>query len=245
MSGTQVSKFSVVVPAHNEQRYLPACIDSIVHAAAGVAGELEIVVVANRCTDDTVSIARAAGVAVVENDLRTIAAVRNVGAAHATGDVIVTIDADSLMSRHALAEVERHLGGGSIVGGGCSFVPERRSVGIDMTMAFARLSMSVSGLGGAMYWCRRDDFDAIKGFNESLAMADDLDFARRLREHGRHSGRRFVNLRTAPVVTSCRKFDHFGDWHVFGMLRQMGEVRASMAGDDRTFVDRYFYDFSK
>ena len=73
-----------------------------------------------------------------------------------------------------------------------------------------------------MYWCRRGDFEAIEGFNEALTMAEDLDFARRLREHGRHTGRRFVNLRTVPVITSCRKFDHFGDWHVFGMLRQRG-----------------------
>jgi hypothetical protein len=75
-------------------------------------------------------------------------------------------------------------------------------------------------------------------------MAEDLDFTRRPREHGRHIGRRFVNLRSAPVVTSCRKFDHFGDWHVFAMLRRVGEVRASTTGADRTFVDRYFYDFS-
>ena len=33
---------------------------------------------------------------------------------------------------------------------------------------------------------------------------DDLDFARRLRDHGMRTGRKFVNLRQAPVTTSCR-----------------------------------------
>jgi glycosyltransferase involved in cell wall biosynthesis len=241
----RMSRISVVVPAHNEQRYLPTCLDSIRHAGRSIACDVEIVVVANRCTDATEEIARSAGAVVVENDSRTISAVRNAGAARSTGEIVVTLDADSRMSPRALGEIERHLATGAYVGGGASFIPERHSLGIDTTIAIVRLSMLLSGLGGAMFWCRRGDFEAIKGFNESLVMAEDLDFARRLREHGRHSGRRFVNLRSAPVITSCRKFDQFGDWHMFGMLRRMGEVRASMTGDDRRFVDRYFYDVNR
>ncbi|MCU1361906.1 MAG: glycosyl transferase family 2 [Ilumatobacteraceae bacterium] len=244
MSASTTPKISVIVPARNEQDYLPACIESIGRASRGIAGGVEVVVVANRCTDGTAAIADEFGAVLVEDHSRTIAAVRNAGAARARGEVLVTLDADSLMSPAALSEVVRHLDTDAYVGGGSSFVTERRSVGIDLTIAFVRLSMMVSGLGGSMYWCRRADFEAILGFNESLTMAEDLDFARRLREHGRHTGRRFVNLRSAPVVTSCRKFDRFGDWHVFGMLRRMGEVRASLSGDDRAFVDSYFYDFS-
>ena len=56
-----------------------------------------------------------------------------------------------------------------------------------------------------MYWCRRDDFDAIGGFDERVDTIDDLDFARRLRDHGLRTGRKFVNLRQAPVTTSCRR----------------------------------------
>jgi hypothetical protein len=56
-----------------------------------------------------------------------------------------------------------------------------------------------------MYWCRRDDFEAIGGFDERVTTIDDLDFARRLRDHGLRSGRKFINLRQAPVTTSCRR----------------------------------------
>ena len=56
-----------------------------------------------------------------------------------------------------------------------------------------------------MYWCRRDDFGAIGGFDERVTTVDDLDFARRLRDHGLRTGRKFVNLRQAPVTTSCRR----------------------------------------
>jgi glycosyltransferase involved in cell wall biosynthesis len=240
-----MSSISVIVPAHNEQRFLPACIDSIRRAQQHVDRQVEIVVVANRCTDRTAQIADLSGAVVVDDRSTTIAASRNAGAARSTGDILVMIDADSIMAPRALVEVQRHLDGGAFVGGGCTVVPERRSVGIDLTMAFMRASVRVSGLGGAMYWCRRGDFEAIQGFNESLAIAEELDFARRLREHGRHTGRRYTTLRSAPVVTSCRTFDRFGDWHVFGLSRRVGEQRPSSTGEGRTFVDRYFYDFSK
>jgi hypothetical protein len=138
--------------------------------------------------------------------------------------------------------VERHLATGRVVGGSAAVLPERHSLGIDLTMALVRMGERVSGLGGAMYWCRAVDFHAIRGFNERMVMAEDLDFARRLREHGRPTARRFVHLKNAPVVTSCRRFDRFGDWHAFGLIRHAGEVKASIDGRDRTFVDRYLYD---
>jgi hypothetical protein len=72
-------------------------------------------------------------------------------------------------------------------------------------MAVARWTTYLNGLGGGMYWCRREDFDAIGGFDERVTTVDDLDFARRLRDHGLRTGRKFVNLRQAPVTTSCRR----------------------------------------
>jgi glycosyltransferase involved in cell wall biosynthesis len=237
-------RFSVVVPAHNEERYLDDCLDSIEDAAIVAPGDVEVVVVANRCTDATAEIALTRGAVVVEDASRSISAVRNVGARVASGDVIVTLDADCRMSPCAFVEIERKLSTGCFVGGGAAFVPERTSAGIAVTLAVVKLGMLVTGLGGAMYWCARQDYEAVGGFDESLQMAEDLDFARRLRAHGRLTGRRFTNLRLAPVTVSCRKFDRFGDWHMFGLVLDAPSVRASLRGSDRAFVDRYFYDFN-
>ena len=55
---------------------------------------------------------------------------------------------------------------------------------------------------------------------------------------------RFTNLRDAPMVTSCRKFDRFGDWHMFAMALQLREIRAVVRGRDTAWVDRYFFDFN-
>jgi len=129
-----------------------------------------------------------------------VAVARNAGAALTTGQILVTIDAGRVMSPLAFAEIERLLATGCYVGGGAVQHPDRHSLAIDAVMALARLTTYLNGLGGGMYWCRREDFEAIGGFDERVSTVDDFDFARRLRAHGGRTGRRFVNLRQAPVT---------------------------------------------
>jgi glycosyltransferase involved in cell wall biosynthesis len=237
-------RFSVVVPAHNEEALLPAGLAAIAAAAERTAGDVEVIVVANRCTDSTAALAELAGARVVRCGARNLSMVRNAGAATATGDVILTIDADCLMSPETFRAVERRLANGRYVGGGAKVRPERMSLGIRATLAVVEVTMFLTRLGGGMLWCARSDFEAVGGFDESLLLAEDLEFARRLKAHGRRTGRKFTVLRDATVVSSCRKFDRYGDWHMFGMSRQAREIRAALRGTDTAWADRYFFDFN-
>jgi glycosyltransferase involved in cell wall biosynthesis len=111
-----IGAVGVVVPAHDEEELLPACLTGLAEAAAVAIEEwpglrVRIVVAADACTDDTESIARRAGVAVVP------LAARNVGRARAAGlDALVpagspapggqwlaTTDADSVVPAHWLS----------------------------------------------------------------------------------------------------------------------------------------------
>lgn len=75
----RVAVAGVVVPAHNEEELLPACLTAL-RSAAGAAGvPVRLLVVADACTDATAAVAAAAGAEV----LRIRA--RNVGAARAAG----------------------------------------------------------------------------------------------------------------------------------------------------------------
>ena len=237
-------RFSIVVPAHNEEELLARGLEAIRTAAARSGRTAEVVVVANRCTDGTESIARRYGAVVVVDGHRNLSATRNAGVAASTGEVVVTIDADSVMHPRALAEVDRLLMTGGCVGGGCAFVPERTSLGLTLSIAVIRLSAALGRVGGVMFWCNRSDFDAVGGFNTSLLFAEDLEFARRLRIHGRRTGRRFVTMKHAPVTVCCRKFDTFGDWHGFVVLLQLRTMYRSLRGTDTRFVDQYFYDYN-
>ena len=100
-------RFSILIPARNEEKYLPGCLESIRTAAAALPAAVEIVVALNRCTDRTEEIALAAGAKIVRDDSRCMARIRNAAARAARGEVIVTIDADSRMSGNMLLEIDR------------------------------------------------------------------------------------------------------------------------------------------
>lgn len=232
------------MPAHNEEALLPRCLEALECAIERSGSSAEIVVVANRCTDATRSIAAAAGAVVVVDEHRNISATRNAGVAASTGEVVVTIDADTIMHPDALVEVDRLVVAGTFVGGGCSVVPERNSLGLAVTVLVMRSVMTLSRSGAVMFWCRREDFDAIGGFDEELRIAEDLDFARRLRLHGRSTNRRFRNVRSAPATFCVRKWDRFGDWHYFTRMPAVVRRARNPRESDVRLVDEYFYDYT-
>jgi GT2 family glycosyltransferase len=61
---------------------------------------------------------------------------------------------------------------------------ERTSLGLAVTGFLMRSVMVLSRSGAVMFWCHREDFDAVGGLDETLRLAEDLDVARRLRRHG-------------------------------------------------------------
>ncbi len=200
-----MARFSVVVSALEEQADLSRSLRAIARAAQAIRTDAEVVVVVRDRDSAHAQVAAATGATVVSVTRGNVAVARNVGTAASTGQIVVTIDADRVMSPVAFAEIERLLATGCYVGGGAIQHPDRHSLAIDVAMVLTRLITYLNGLGGGMYWCRREDFDAIGGFDERVRTVDDFDFARRLRAHGLRTGRRFVNLRQAPVTTSCRR----------------------------------------
>jgi glycosyltransferase involved in cell wall biosynthesis len=68
-----------VVPAHNEEERLPACLAALREAAGSVRIPVHLMVVADACTDETAAVAAACGAQVIR--IRA----RNVGAARAAG----------------------------------------------------------------------------------------------------------------------------------------------------------------
>ncbi len=239
-------KFSVIIPARDEEKNIPGCLESIRAARDAAGADVEIIVVANRCTDRTEAIALEAGARVVRNEDRCLSKIRNRGAEQASGDVLVTIDADSRMSPNMFVEIAKALSSGIYVGGGVKVIPERSSLGISITILIFELFVFLTGLCGGLYWCFKKDFDAVGGFNEKILVAEDLDLARRLKAYGKRTGRKFLYMKWAHIVTSCRKFDSFGDWAFFKFLfLDFARVIRLMRGKDSSLADQIFYDFPR
>ena len=232
-------RISLIVPAHNEAAFLTGCLEAARKAAERIDAGVEIIVVLNRCTDDTEAIARGHGCVIVREDARNLSKIRNAGAAAASGEVIVTCDADSRMHPDSLREILRRLDSGKIVGGGAMVYPERWSPGIVASALAILPYLAFTGVSFGLFWCLKRDFDAIGGFDDRFVSVEDVDFARRLKRHGRASGRGWGTLVRAALVTSCRKFDQFGDWYLF---KNPAFVRRVFRGDDQKAADHFWYD---
>ncbi len=232
---------SVITPAHNEELYIQKCIESVQVAAKTSSLNVEHIVVINRCTDNTEALARSLGCTIVTENVRNIGQTRNAGACQATGRIIVTIDADSWMSPNMLQQVVAMLESGKYVGGGVRTLPERWSLGIVCSLLVVIpfvMWHRVSSAG--MFWCYKSDFEAINGFDSTLVCVEDVDFAKRLKRHGRLRQKRYGTIKKAHITTSCRKFDEHGDWYfvrnpkiVFDIFRRKQQAADSFYYDAR------------
>src|SRR5882757_8458312 len=92
---------SIVIPAFNEEGYLGETLTSINRAKALLQDEgslpTEIIVVDNDSDDSTADIARALGATVARETQHNVAKVRNTGAKLSNGDVLVFVDADTVV----------------------------------------------------------------------------------------------------------------------------------------------------
>jgi hypothetical protein len=143
------------------------------------------------------------------------------------------------MSRNMFVEIGANLSAGKYIGGGVMIRPERWSLGIFMSLLTVLPFLIIHRLSGGLFWCHRKDFEAIGGFNETLVSAEDLDFAKRLKAHGKKTAKRFKMITGAHIITSCRKFDTFGDWYLF---KNPGLVWKIMKGDNQKAADLFYYD---
>ena len=238
---------SVIIPAHNEEKYIARCIRSIKKAESGFKGNVEIIVVCNRCTDRTAEIAESLGARVLTNEDRCIAKVRNTGIAAAKGRIIVTIDADNRMTPGTLSEVYLLLRSGRYIGGGAPIRFERYSFPLWLNDIMCRVSFAVTGLYSGMFWAEKETFDAIGGFADKKAM-EDVATAKLLKEFGKKNGKKYTTLRKNVLINSTRKYDDMGDWLYFKLMIQNAGTLIKAAFGDSSGVDKLldelFYDYN-
>ena len=204
-------KISIVVPAFNEERGLAAALRSIRDATAALdaAGwSSDLIVCDNNSTDGTAAIAWEHGAEVVVEPVNQISRARNTGAARATGDWLVFVDADSHPSRELFADMARVIAGGRCLGGGST-------VRLDAPDLLSRLvvggwnaiSRATRWAAGSFIFCEASAFREVGGFSLELFAAEEIDLSRRLKRLGRRRGRTVVILHDHPLRTSARKKD--------------------------------------
>jgi glycosyltransferase involved in cell wall biosynthesis len=202
-------RISVVVPAFNEERLLPGALDGIraAMAALDVRGwESELIVCDNNSTDETAELARVHGAKVVFEPFNQIARARNTGAAHASGDWLIFVDADSRPSRELFEDAAAAVAGGRCVAGGSTVRLDTDRLVARLFVAFWNaLSRTCKWGAGSFVFCEAAAFREIGGFSRTLYAGEEIDLFARFKRLARAAGRTVVILHRHPLATSDRK----------------------------------------
>jgi glycosyltransferase involved in cell wall biosynthesis len=238
-------RLSLVIPAYNEERFLPRLLDSVDEAARRYAhgpASVEVIVADNASNDRTAELARRRGCRVVSVEKRCIAAARNAGGRAARGEIVGFVDADMRIHPGTFDAIEKALASDRIVGGATGCTLERWSVGLAVTFAMFIPMVWLTRFDTGVVFCRRSDFEATGGYNESLQLAEDVAFLFALRGVGRRHGKRLTRLKNVKAVASTRKFDDHGDWHYLTTIPFWTLAYLFKRPEALGEIERYWYE---
>lgn len=204
----------VIIPAHNEQDLLPACLAAVRRAARALLGiPVHLVVVADACRDQTARAARRGGASVLTISARSVGAARAVGVqevlrrtAHlGPADVwLATTDADTLVPPCWLRQQARYAAQGWDAVAGTVRVADWAGYRPGTRLMFRRRYGSGTGLHshvhGANLGFRASAYLAAGGF-PALPTAEDHVLVTELTA----AGARVLRTRALPVLTSARR----------------------------------------
>ncbi|MEK7795757.1 MAG: glycosyltransferase [Candidatus Hydrogenedentota bacterium] len=236
--------FSLVIPAYNEEHYLPRLLDTIDIARQryrGGADAIEVIVGDNASTDRTAEIAAERGCRVVRVEKRCIGAARNGGAAVAQGDILCFSDADYRIHPETFNVIKDGIESGKYVAGATGVRLERMSVGIFAAYCLMVPMVWLMRMDTGVVFCRREDFESIGGYNEERLFAEDVQFLFDMRRLGKPRGQRLARLTKAKVLTSTRKWDVHGDWHYVWLVLCAPLYFTVLRKQIDAFAQRYWY----
>jgi glycosyltransferase involved in cell wall biosynthesis len=200
---------SIVIPAWNEEKLLPATLQALHSACASFSAagiSWEVIVCDNNSTDRTAEVARTAGATVVFEPVNQISRARNTGAAAASGSWLLFLDADSTPSAPLMQELAATIARPDVLFGGCALVMDQPLPGAEFFIRqWHRLARWKHWAAGSFFFVRRDAFTESGGFSLEFFAAEELELSDRLKKIARRQNQHFVFLTNHPLVTSARK----------------------------------------
>ena len=230
---------SIIIPALNEQQYLPSLLSSIIRQSPSV--EHEIVIADAGSQDKTVEIALSYGCTVVPGGLA--AKGRNQGGKAAKGDLFLFLDPEVLLPNGFLQRILSEFKERNLDIASCAiepivekWMPRFAFPGFFFDLLYnwpARLSQSVFPYASALLLVKKGIHEKLGGFNESIRIGEDHDYARRGARFGRYG---FLTSSKLPLfMRRCQKM---------GVLRTnlrylLCNLFNSLLGEVKSDVFRY------
>jgi glycosyltransferase involved in cell wall biosynthesis len=209
--------FSIVIPTLNEEKLLDAMLRQFTPEIIQ-RHRLEVVVSDGGSVDRTLTIARSYAHTVIENPdhiKQTISIGRNNGAQHARGEILIFLNADTLIRNveEFFRVVEQEIQTDGIAALTCSvavYPPEERKIDVWFhgfyNWFFYMMNRTGMAMGrGECHIIKRSVFDRVAGYAPRIAAGEDYDMFRRLDKVGR-----VKFLRDVVVYESPRRYRKYG-----------------------------------
>ncbi len=193
-------RISFVIPAYNEEKNLPQCLESVRVEIDRTPSDAEVIVVNNASTDNTGEVARGYDfVIVVDEPNKGLVRARHAGQEASTGEIVAHIDADTTLTQGWLATVLKEfekdenlaaLSGPYIY---YDLSPIHRgitkvfySIGYLSHLINHHILNKGAMLQGGNFIVRRAHMDQIGGFDTTIEFyGEDTDIAKRISKVGR------------------------------------------------------------
>ena len=201
-------KFSIVIPTYNEAKYIGKTLCALKNQTFK---DFEVIVKDGKSRDETVRIAKKFTKKVVSIRDSSAGDARNQGARYAEGEILVFMDADTVLPPETLERFNKLMNREQIVGASCRKLPQSSSLLDRLLYEFVNVSTFVTckmGLGGAHGNCmliRRNVFEQIGGFNPNIIVAEEQELVRRASKFGR-----YVFLLDHCVIENPRRLQKWG-----------------------------------
>lgn len=207
---------SVIIPAHQAENYISQAIDSVRRQAW--AGETQILVIDDGSTDNTATVARAPDVQVLRKDQGGAASARNAGLRAASGDLILLLDADDVLTDGALNTMYAALTGDA----DAVFAMAEDFISPELTDGQkAELKPRPAPYGGVLPGCsliRRRVFHTVGLFDDTMKSGETVAWQLKLRDMG-------IKTVQIPVVTLKRRL-HLTNTGRLHQKREMADYAA-------------------
>lgn len=205
MSDKATTRFSIVIPAYNEENFIGRALESLNNQKFN--GGYEIIVVDNNSTDNTYQIAKRFGAKVIKESERGVCKARQAGTKLAQGEIVISTDADNTFSPDWLKNIDLKFKSDSniiAVGGSCVYVNGPWWVNIYARMLFSLFNL-IYKITGQTYYASGANIAFYKrywrGYPAFIAQGgDELYLLKQLREQGR-----VCFQQDNPVYTSARR----------------------------------------
>jgi glycosyltransferase involved in cell wall biosynthesis len=179
------------VPNYNYARALDLCLRALQEQTYP---HVEIIMVDDRSTDDSVAVARSLGVRVVQPEVNGgVSKARNFGAAHASGEILFFVDSDVALDPDAIAQAVATFDGKPQIGAVCGTYRPEPLIRDSLVEEYRNFHQHywISSYAGqihdfvhpAMVAVRASVFTEIGGWNSRLRRTEGSDFGRRVGEH--------------------------------------------------------------